>query len=353
MIKPIAIYLPQFHAIPENDKAWGPGFTEWRNVKKAQPLFNGHYQPHVPHPDIGYYNLNEPEILVKQAEMAKRYGIYGFAFYHYWFEGKRLLDRPVSNMLKLKVPDFPFCIIWANESWSKHWNGSNREVIQLQTYSSADHVNHIRYLCENVFCDERYIKVNGKPLFIIYRTELIPNLEDAVNCWRREAKRFGYKDLYLVRVEHFVSDIHPVLINFDAAMEFAPDFKYSVRSKSSDSGNNGLFLYDYRKTIEKMISKPLKDYTYYRCVFPAWDNTSRMNKDGLVFINSSLAHFEKMIENSFQYSIDKLSVENQFVFINAWNEWAEGCHIEPDEKFAYSYLNSIRTALGKYQQYKF
>ncbi len=170
--KLIAIYLPQFHAIPENDEWWGGGFTDWTNVIKAKPLFKEHYQPHIPHKSIGYYDLRDQNILVYQAALAKEHGIYGFAYYHYWFNGKRLLNVPIDNMLKSGEPDFPFCLIWANENWTKRWDGHDNEVLIKQEYSFEDDRRHIRFLCENVFPDKRYMKINEKPVFVVYRPEL-------------------------------------------------------------------------------------------------------------------------------------------------------------------------------------
>ena len=224
-VKQIALYLPQYHPIADNNKAWGEGFTEWSNVKKAQPLFEGHYQPHVPHSDIGYYDLLDPEVLIKQAAMARDHGVYGFAYYHYWFNGKRLLNQPLDNMLSLGKPDFPFCYIWANENWTKRWDGLDEEIIIKQEYSFEDDLVHIRFLCKNVFSDKRYITVDDKPLFIVYRTELFPDIKETAQIWREEAKSFGFKDIYLVRVESLASDIEPSVIGFDSAMELATDWR--------------------------------------------------------------------------------------------------------------------------------
>jgi hypothetical protein len=341
-IRPIAIYLPQFHPIPENDAAWGEGFTEWTNVKKAKPLFEGHYQPHVPHDDVDYYDLRDPEILVKQAAMAKEYGIYGFAFYHYWFNGKRLLNLPLDNMLKSGKPDFPFCFIWANEPWSRRWDGSEQEIIQEQTYSFKDDVNHIQFLCENVFSDKRYIKINGRPLFIVYRTELLPNIKKTAEIWRNEVKKYGFEDIYLVRVEHFTGGIEPLSINFDAAMEFAP---YAVNTEHVQLKYRNAVLHyscdNYKEIVANMIAKPYF-YKIFRCVFPAWDNTPR-KKHNIYFVSDiSTDLFSYFVHRTSEYTCNNLKREEQFFFINAWNEWGEGCHVEPDKKNGYKYLEAIK-----------
>ena len=342
MIKPIAIYLPQFHSIHENDKAWGVGFTEWTNVRKAQPFFEGHYQPHEPHEDVGYYDLSDPKVMVKQATMAKEFGIYGFAFYHYWFNGKRLLETPLDNMLNTGTPDFPFLYIWANENWSKRWDGSDDEIIQEQHYSYKDDLEHIRFLCLNVFSDKRYITVDNKPVFIVYRTELIPEIKETARIWREEAIKYGFKDLYLVRVENFKEDINPLEIGFDASMEFAPDVKKSPFVLNTINDNK---IIDYPASIKKRSSKADKDFPWFRCVYNGWDNSARKANNAGVFINNTPELFQQFFYRTVQYAKRVLPGNQQFVFINAWNEWAEGCHIEPDKKNGYAYLNAVRDVL--------
>lgn len=345
MIKPIAIYLPQFHPIPENDKAWGEGFTEWTNVRKAKPLFEGHYQPHVPHEDVGYYDLRDPEVMVRQAAMAKAYGIYGFAFYHYWFNGKQLLETPLDNMLKSGKPDFPFLYIWANEHWSRRWDGSEHEIIQEQHYSHEDDLNHIRFLCENVFSDKRYITIDEKPVFMVYRTELLPDIKETARIWREEARKFGFKDLYLVRVENFVAGINPLEIGFDAAMEFAPDSLSKDIEPYKESNQFGLYIQDYNSSIKNFDSKFKYNYKLFRGVYPGWDNTARKNNKATIFINNNQYSFKYYLNKAILYTKFKHEIESQFIFINAWNEWAEGCHIEPDIFNGYSYLESIKESI--------
>lgn len=344
MIRPLAIYLPQFHPIPENDTAWGEGFTEWTNVKNAVPLFDGHYQPHVPHDSIGYYDLRDPEVLVKQAAMAREHGIYGFAFYHYWFNGKRLLNEPIDNMLEQGKPDFPFCFIWANENWTKRWDGKDKEIIIKQDYSFEDDRLHIKFLCEKVFNDKRYITIDDKPVFIIYRTELFPEIRKTAQIWREEAKRFGYKDIYLVRVENFVSDINPIDIGFDAAMEFAPNSKDSVPNEIHVSSNVYLNILDYSNTVINMINKKI-DYKCFRTVFASWDNTPRRKINSITFNNIHPLAFEYFLKRTIDYTIKNLDSEERLLFINAWNEWGEGCHIEPDKLNGFKHLESCSKLL--------
>ncbi|TRZ44975.1 glycoside hydrolase family 99-like domain-containing protein [Robertkochia solimangrovi] len=334
-LKLLSIYLPQFHPIPENDKAWGEGFTEWTNVKKSKPLFDGHYQPHVPHSSIGYYDLEDPNTLVEQAKLAREYGIYGFAYYHYWFNGKRLLNLPIDNMLSQKKPDFPFCLIWANENWTKRWDGKDEEVIMKQDYSLEDDKEHMEFLCNNVFNDERYICVDDKPVFIIYKTELFPDIKKTVDVWRKTAKEHGFKDLYLVRVES-ISRTDPSSIEFDAAMEFAPDWN----SVQPSTEHQNLKSRDYALTVFNMLLKKY-DYKVYRSVFPGWDNTARRGENATIFLGANNDIFEYFLKCTIQNTL-KLNKNEQFLFVNAWNEWAEGCHLEPDEKNGFKTLDIIK-----------
>jgi lipopolysaccharide biosynthesis protein len=345
MIKPIAIYLPQFHAIPENDKAWGKGFTEWTNVKKAKPLFDGHYQPHIPHEDVGYYDLTDPEVLVRQAAMAKEFGIHGFAYYHYWFNGKRLLETPLDNMLKTGTPDFPFLYIWANENWSKRWDGHDNEIIIKQDHSIEDDLNHIQFLCKNVFSDKRYITIDGKPVFMVYRTELLPNINETARIWRNEAKKHGFKDLYLVRVDNLVKNINPLEIGFDAVLEFAPDWN-SVDISKSKSDYLSNYVNDYSSTVLNMLMKNDCEYPWFRCVFPGWDNSARKSFNAIIYKNNSSEIFRHFVYRTAEYTKKHFNEDSQFLFINAWNEWGEGCHIEPDEENGYTFLQSIKDGLN-------
>lgn len=197
----IAIHLPQFHPFLENDEWWGKGFTEWTNVTKAKPRFLGHYQPHLPS-DTGFYDLRLPEAREMQANMAREYGIYGFCYYHYWFNGKRLMDRPVKEILASGQPDFPFMLCWANENWSRNWDGKFRNILIEQHYSEEDDIEHMRYLCSKVFQDTRYIRIDGKPVFAIYRSNFFPNMKHTIDVWRKVAKEEYGIELYLIRVEN-------------------------------------------------------------------------------------------------------------------------------------------------------
>ena len=218
----IAFYLPQFHPIPENDEWWGAGFTDWTNVAKARPLFRGHYQPHVP-AELGYYDLRDADVRERQAELARAHGIAAFCYYHYWFGGRRLLRQPLDEVLASGRPDFPFCLCWANENWTRVWDGLSDNVLIGQTYSEDDDLQHIRWLAR-VFEDERYLRVDGKPLFAVYRARELPDPRATAQLWREEARRLGVGEIFLARVESF-HDEHddPTEIGFDAAIEFQPD----------------------------------------------------------------------------------------------------------------------------------
>ena len=229
-IKPIAIYLPQFHPISENNEWWGKGFTEWTNVVKAKPCFEGHYQPHLPS-DLGFYDLRLEEARLAQEELATSYGIYGFCYYHYWFNGKRLLHEPLDRKLKNTKEDFPFMMCWANENWTRTWDGSANKILLSQEYSIDDDKKHIQHLI-TYFKDDRYIKVNGKPIFIIYRPKFFPNIEQTIELWRKEVKMAGFPDLYIGFSQNFEHQYEPESKGFDFAFEFQPNFSNTSNSIS-------------------------------------------------------------------------------------------------------------------------
>ncbi len=361
-IKPIAIYLPQFHSIKENNEWWGDGFTEWTNVKKATPLFKGHYQPHIPE-NNNYYDLGIFNEMVNQAVLAKEYGIYGFCYYHYWFNGKLLLEKPLHDMLEFGKPDMPFCLSWANENWTRAWDGQEKQVLMKQEYSIEDDREHIKYLIP-FFKDKRYIKIDNKPVFLMYRSELHPNVKQGTDIWREEAKKAGFDDLYLIRMENFKRNVDPALHGFDAGMEFAPDIPFrgkkiaknniikylfnkllhQINLKKSASYENS--IYSYPKLVNNMINKTDVDYKYFRCVCPSWDNSSRRKKNATIYIESTPELFEKWTREMVTKTKYKLEPKEQFLFINAWNEWGEGCHLEPDLKNGRSYLKSLKKALS-------
>ncbi len=336
----IAFYLPQYHPIPENDRWWGKGFTEWTNVAKARPLFPGHYQPHLP-ADLGYYDLRLPELRETQAELARKYGISGFCYYHYWFHGKQLLHQVFDEVLSSGKPDFPFCLCWANENWTRAWDGGDKKILMEQQYSPEDDLKHITWLIP-AFKDARYIKIEGKPLLLIYRTSNLPDAGKTSSIWREEVKRAGFPDLYLCTVESFASEHKdPRYSGFNSAVEFQPDWS---RIGHENARFSGLHVFDYRETAERMVSKSRPGYTRFPCVTPCWDNSPRRGRDGYIFHGSRPVYYEKWLRIAISSVRNNMPGE-RIVFINAWNEWGEGNHLEPDQKHGHAYLNATKRAL--------
>ncbi|MEN5235733.1 glycoside hydrolase family 99-like domain-containing protein [Sphingobacterium faecium] len=357
-IKPIAIYLPQFHPFVENDEWWGKGFTEWTNVTKSQPKFKGHYQPQLPS-DLGFYDLRLEETMIAQSELAKKYGIYGFCYYHYWFNGKLLMEQPLEMMLNSKNIDMPFCLCWANENWSRRWDGSDHLVLIEQHYSLQDDLEHIRYLMK-FFKDDRYIKIDNKPVLVIYRSELHPQIKEATELWKKEAKDAGFEGLYLMQMENFVKGVNPEIQGFDAAIEFTPDFsiakgkvlkrenrikyiieKYLHKTGIRDSGHFINQVYSYPDLVNDTIAKPPMDYKQFRCVTPSWDNSARRKKDATIFHGSTPEKFGQWVKYVTAFTEENFKGDERIFFINAWNEWAEGNHMEPDIKYGKSYLEEF------------
>lgn len=355
-IRLIAFYLPQFHPIPENDRWWGTGFTEWTNVTKAKPLFPGHYQPHLP-ADLGFYDLRVPETRQAQVDLAQEYGIYGFCYYHYWFNGKRLLERPFNEVLASGKPDFPFCLCWANENWTRRWDGQEHEILMEQVYSEEDDRQHIRWLI-HAFQDKRYIRVHGKPLFLVYRATRMPDPLKTTTIWREEAYKQGLGEIFLGRVESFDDRGDPTKLGFDAALEFQPDvlnlgmplrrgrfwqMVRKLRLSSAMYATNPIF--DYGDIVDRMLQKPLPPYKRFPGVTVAWDNTPRRIANAIIFNNSTPALYEKWLRGLIEkYPLQGNSEEN-LLFINAWNEWGEGNHLEPCQKWGRAYLEATRRAM--------
>ena len=227
-IRCLAFYLPQFYPIPENDEVWGKGFTEWTNVARSRPTFPGHHQPHVP-ADLGFYDLRLPEAREAQASLAAEYGIDGFVYYHYWFNGRQVLERPFAEVLSTRKPDFPFCLAWANEDWTRTWDGRSNDVILAQNYSPEDDIRHIRSLRE-AFFDDRYVRWHGRPVLCVYRANKLPDPLRTTDTWRKEVESWGLPGLYLLRIESFPDEIgDPVLLGFDAAVEFEPRWSADLK----------------------------------------------------------------------------------------------------------------------------
>ncbi len=350
-IRAIAIHLPQFHPIPENDAWWGPGFTEWTNVVRARPLFPGHDQPRHP-ADLGYYDLRLPEARAAQAALAGAAGIEGFCYYHYWFEGKRLIERPFAEILASGEPDFPICLCWANESWSRRWLGEERNVLQHQGHSTEDDRAHGAWLAE-AFGDPRWIRMSGRPLFLIYRPRHLPDARQTTDIFREETVRRGLPEPFILGVDAHCSKQDCRELGCDGTMQFEPqlsvlpefniDGPTAARKKRNAAlgiRSSTLKLYDYEEARRLMLAKKRRHVTVPSiCV--GWDNTPRRRLDGIVLLGSTPAKFEAGLAEMAEKLMPK-PFDERLLFINAWNEWAEGNYLEPDENHGHGYLDAVR-----------
>lgn len=347
-VQAIAMYLPQFHRIPENDRWWGEGFTEWTNVRRGKPMFEGHYQPHVPHPDVGYYDLTEEGVLERQAAMARRYGIHGFCFYYYWFNGRRVLEKPLDVMLRSGKPDFPFCFCWANENWTRRWDGKDHDILLAQEYSPE---NDVRFITELLpaLRDPRYIRIEGRPLLVVYRPGLLTDPAATAKRWRIACREQGLGEIHLAAVHSF-DKRNPTEYGFDSAIQFPPlqiPAKNLVGTQTlrTDPSFVGGVL-DYREAVRHTLREEPKNYTLFRGVMPGWDNTARRMEKSTLWVNSSPEQYGRWLEAAVQQTRLELPPGKRFIFINAWNEWAEGAHLEPDVQHEYAFLEETARALG-------
>jgi len=352
----IAFYLPQFHPIPENDEWWGKGFTEWTNVGKAKPLFKGHYQPRVP-ADLGYYDLRVPEARQAQAQLAKENGIEGFCYWHYWFgNGKRLIERPFNEVLASGKPDFPFCLAWANESWKGFAHGmKNRNTLIEQLYPGE---NDYRAHFESVlpaFKDKRYITVDDKPLFMIYKPLDHPDIRLFIELWQNLARENGLKGIYFVSHSSFSHEIPKILKYGIDAVNINRIFSYhysnrSLKSKVIQKFKKNLlgmpFVYDYKSLINSFVGLEEIQENVFPTIVPNWDHSPRSGRQGIVFHNSSPQLFEKHVKMVLDKVKDKPS-DKRIIFLKSWNEWAEGNYIEPDLKFGLQYIHTLKNILDK------
>lgn len=385
-MRTIAFYLPQFHAIPENDEWWGKGFTEWVNVKKAEPLYEGHYQPRVPLQE-NYYNLLDPEVMRWQVNLAKEHGLYGFCFYHYWFDGHMLLEKPVEQFLQHTELDMPFCMCWANEHWTKAWVSAEKQVLIHQFYGDKPQwKEHFNYLLP-FFQDSRYIKNEGKPLVVLYRPEIIDCLNDMLDYWQELAKEagfpgldFAYQHVAFTRAENrdesrftYHIEYQPNHVLYDMgnkSYQFLRDIKKKLVTRMDKTAGNiqkrgkqGLFAKAYLSVWNKVLDFHPQQLTHRnyddvwqavlnsqpeneKCLpgaFVDWDNTPRHHEKGLVFDGATPEKFEKYMTQQIRRAKDVYHTDMLFLF--AWNEWAEGGYMEPDEKFNCGYLEGLRNAL--------
>jgi lipopolysaccharide biosynthesis protein len=345
-VKLIAYYLPQFHPFAENDEWWGKGFTEWTNVTKAVPRFVGHYQPKLPS-DLGFYDLRNVETMRDQAEMAKKFGISGFCFHFYWFGGKRLMETPILNFLATKDIDFNYSLCWANENWSRRWDGAEHELLIGQKHSPEDDLAFLKYVSK-YFADPRYIKIDGKPVLTIYRPDILPDAKATVARWRAAVKKLGFPGIYLVATNSFgFSDYGKY--GFDALSEFPPHALESevVNHKITkyDSRYAG-GVFDYQNLVKsQIVRKKFPKGVVFPGVMPAWDNVARRPLAGHVFHNSSPAAYRDWLMSAIGRARQTNPVNQRIVMINAWNEWAEGAFLEPDRLNGYSYLWATASAI--------
>lgn len=356
--RPVAFYLPQYHPTPENDAFWGKGFTEWRNVVSARPRFRGHHQPHLP-ADLGFYDLRIPEVRAAQADMARAAGLHGFCYYHYWFSGHRALHHPIDDVLKSGEPDFPFMLAWANENWTRAWDGGADEVLLRQSYSDADTVAHARHLIPSL-SDPRYIQVAGRPAFAVYNADDIPEPRRWCDLFRETCLREGI-DPYLIRVERYLDrDARPPCdLGFDSALEFQP-FSRSFRRWLHDRPDlkrrparriierlrreAGRLIeldrhYDMAEFVAFDMRQPAPSYPWFPGVCPSWDNSARRSAGkAIIFRNSSPALFANWLAAK---ASTRPEDDANLIFINAWNEWAEGNHLEPCQQYGHRWLEPL------------
>lgn len=347
-VRLIAYYLPQFHPIAENDRWWGKGFTEWTNVTRALPRYRDHYQPRLPG-GLGFYDLRLPDTLREQAQLAKRHGIAGFCIHFYWFAGRRLLEKPLELLLSHREIDLPFCLNWANEPWSRVWEGTERRLLIEQKHSPEDDIAFATAI-EPAVADPRYIRIDGRPLIMLYRPGLLPDAAATVDRWRNHFSRRGLGNPYIVMPQRAGNSDRPAF-GMNAAAGFPPH---------PDGWNlppsDGLTLLDpdfrgralsYDALVEKATTSPRQDFTVFPGVCPSWDNEARRAGRGTGFIGSTPRKYGAWLEHACRRALEMTNADERIVFINAWNEWAEGAYLEPDRRYGYAYLRETARALSR------
>ena len=347
-VRLIAYYLPQFHLIPENEQSWGRGFTEWTNVTRALPRFAGHYQPHLPG-DLGFYDLSNEEVLERQVALARKYGISGFCIHYYWFRGKRLLEKPIATLCRRKDLDIRFCLCWANETWSRRWDGSEQDVLipQIHTPETDERFieDALRYMD-----DPRYVTIDDRPVLVVYRSELLTDPERTTEHWRKIALKSLGKDLFLLRGMTFRPTM-PVK-GFDASVQFPPHHLDADDTSASKALLGSAFsgrIYDYPELLPT-IKRQFREYDFpvIPTAMTGWDNTPRRGSAGSCYHGSTPAHYAAWLAEAAYFAKQKPVGGSSHVFINAWNEWGEGAHLEPDQKFGHAYLRATVEVLRPY-----
>lgn len=357
--KVIAYYLPQFHPIPENDQWWGKGFTEWTNVTKSKPLFWGHVQPQLPS-DLGFYDLRVPEARESQAELAKNHGVHGFCYWHYWFgNGRRILERPFEEVLNSGAPNFPFCLAWANETWAGVHHGVKSRILINQTYPGESDFEKHFYAIEPAFHDPRYIRVEGKPIFLVYRPLELPAPREFTQLWRKLAEKSGLPGIYFVGIG--ASDWKPNQNGFDAAILHEPwetlkdvpiaPIDYLCRTVLKRDSAHFLKkigipkLFNYKDYVDAFPDK-VKDMGFdtFPCIVPNWDTTPRLQKHAVILNGSNPKLFKELVAKALAQVCEK-DAEKQLIFVKSWNEWAEGNYLEPSLLAGRGYLEAIRDSI--------
>jgi hypothetical protein len=367
----IAFYLPQFHPTPENDLWWGRGFTEWTNVAKARPLFPGHRQPKLP-ADLGFYDLRVPEVREAQAELARNAGVEAFCYWHYWFgNGRRILDRPFEEVRDSGKPDFPFCLAWANLTWSGIWYGNpDKELVKQEYPGYADEEAHFRW-AQKAFDDPRYLKVEGKPMFVIFKPHDLPSTSEFISHWRELGAKAGYPGIYFVGItDKYAANIdryrNPILTPFDAVTPLVPqdylqtvakdtgkfDIARRLRELNFGSRLNGLKSPRWKRPTRikyvDVVSHALEDMPpgdrYLPCILPNWDNTPRSGYSGVVYEGETPELFVKYLRKAVE-RVAGYPDQRRIIFLKAWNEWAEGNYVEPDTLHGHDYLDAIHSVL--------
>ncbi|MFW5760476.1 MAG: glycoside hydrolase family 99-like domain-containing protein [Cyclobacteriaceae bacterium] len=346
----IAFYLPQFHQIPENDEWWEEGFTEWTNVKKSKPYFKNHYQPRIPG-ELGYYDLiKDPEIQHKQGELAKNHGISAFCYWHYWFgHGKQLLEKPIQKVITSGKPDFPFCLTWANETWSGIWNGEPKKILIKQEYPGIkDYEKHFYHLIE-VFADHRYYKVGGKNLFAIYTPYRVPQVKNFIDLWQNLAIKNGLPSFYFLGVSYMI-DEKAIKNGFDGLILSREYFSKNLKKKyflellSNKITGKPLRTIHYQKISQHFLVDQKLNFPAYPVIINDWDNSARFGSSGIIYHGASPQLYKKQLEKALNI-LDEHQFSHRLIFARAWNEWAEGNYLEPDQKWGRAYLEVIRDTI--------
>lgn len=347
----VAYYLTQFHPNEKNDEWWGKGTTEWNNVNQAIPQYVGHYQPRKPG-ELGYYDLRIKEVLYRQIELAKNYGIQAFCFYHYWFDGERLLEYPLNKFLNNKDLDIKFFYCWANENWTKRFSGTNSDILMKITQTEDNYKLYIDSVIHD-FKDERYYRINGKPVLSVYRPSMIPNTENVLNYWRQKVRQELECDLYIIAVQERDTSENWIDKGFDAESEFQPkqiqhnckNITNNIKAIRKDFAGS---VYDYKDMVEnkKYIIKNNLQKKVYPAVMPMWDNTARRNFRGIIFDGATPELYKTWLSDVIKRVCENKELDDKMIFINAWNEWGEGAYLEPDAYYGYAYLQATKESLA-------